>query len=200
MKEIGIVGILILIIVLACSIFAARVGSSVGKGIEINARENAANKAQARQERMAWHRINVIEAERVLPYRIAAKQNALYWLSWFAIAAGATVIMAVAGGVGWWAVGFSRARVEVARREAYVIRIDPVTRQFPLLTYELNGVPRIYNPNTGSVIMLDAGRDETPMLVTGSAATQLAGAIAEKAAQARDGASVAAINPPLVID
>jgi hypothetical protein len=200
MKQIGITGALVLLIALSCSIFSVRIGSSVGRSIETAAHQRAADRSQARQERDQWHRLAMEEARQTASYRIAAKRATWYWLSIFGIGSGATIMVTGVLSVAWWMIGRSRAAVERSRREARLIPVDPETRQFPLFVYELAGAPRIYNPNTGSVVTLEAGRDEIPMLITGSSATQLAGAIAQQAAKAQDAGSVAMISPPLVVE
>jgi len=87
-------------------------------------------------------------------------------------------------------------RVEVASN---LIRLDPVTRQFPLLIQHIHGTKyALHNPNLGSVVMLDTSKDADRQLIATSGATQIAGVMSQEARQSNDPAGMAIINPPIV--
>lgn len=202
----------LLLVVMAMGISAAwRLSDGLAESWRISAVSDAADAAQYREIRATaaaqkyriqqdQHNLEMAEKQATEPYRIAAIQNAWYWISWFAIFAGSVSILALAISGSWWMIGTSRARVIQAKVNAQTIQLDRVTRQYPLLPYEINGTVRIFNPNNGQIVWLSDKQEPIPQMITASAATQLAGAIAEKAAQAKNGEAIASIIPPLVIE
>lgn len=90
--------------------------------------------------------------------------------------------------------GIGMAIVRRADVAANLIRLDKITRQFPLFIQQ----HAVHNPNTGSVTMLDAGREADRQLIATSGATQIAGVIAQEARQSNDPTGVAMVQPPIV--
>ena len=180
-----------------------------GYAIEEQARQEAADREQARRHREEEHQLRMAEREATLDDRIAAGERLLLWVSVATGAAAVVIILATAGGLSYAVIGASRAAVRAAEMRAHLIPLNPGTRQFPLLAYEVRGVWRVYNANTGQLVRFDKTLGPHPQLVTASGAVQLAGAIAQEAAKAAGkaartdpggaAAGVAAVNPPLVI-
>jgi hypothetical protein len=95
--------------------------------------------------------------------------------------------------------GVGAALVRRADVSANLIKLDRVTRQFPLLVQHVHGSKfAIHNANTGSVTMLDTANAADRQLITTAGLTQLAGVIAQEAAKSQDPAGVSVIRPPVV--
>jgi hypothetical protein len=95
--------------------------------------------------------------------------------------------------------GVGAALVRRADVSANLIKLDRVTRQFPLFVQHVHGDKyALHNPNTGSVIMLDVANEADRQLITTAGLTQLAGVIAQEAAKSQDPAGVSVMRPPVV--
>lgn len=122
-----------------------------------------------------WHELKYDEAQALSPDRIGAKW-AILWTG-----TGSVILLLLAGtGAGaYYLIGFSKAKVRAAHLKAALIPLARDTRQYPLFAYEVRGVMRVYNANTGQLLKLDEGQEPHAQLVAGSGKTQLAGVIAE---------------------
>lgn len=192
---------LIALIALAFALaFAYRAGDGFADVMRSNARNTEANQAQEREFRQAEHKQQMNEWHQTEAARVAAWQLVWSGLSIAVVIGGGFVVLAssLAGGI--LVIGRSIAQVKADNLAAPHIPLDPITRQYPLLPYKHNDKLLVFNPNNGQLLDLDGTHEPVPMMIAGSSATQLAGAIAEKAAVAKDGASVASIRPPLLVD
>jgi hypothetical protein len=96
-------------------------------------------------------------------------------------------------------VGKSLAGTVRAVVQAGTVRLDPETRQFPMMmVYTGRGKFSLANPNNGQVLLLDSRSEADRLMIQGSSAVQLAGAVAVEARKSDDPASVAIIRPVLV--
>lgn len=174
--------------------------------IKSEADQTAINNEQVRQQSDDVHNIEIQQLQLDQAHREATAKN---WnaamnsiIKWFG------VFGSVAVGIGLIAVAvsFSRASyglgVAVARAayvRANLIPLDRVTRQFPLLLQHVHGNRyALHNPNVGSVLMLDSGKDPDRQLIATSGATQIAGVLAQEASRSSDPAGVSMINPPVI--
>ena len=81
------------------------------------------------------------------------------------------------------------------------IRLDPVTRQYPLLITKIkDGQYTLSNPNTDSVTMLYERNPADMMMIQAMGATQHAGALAHEARMSHRPGEVAAITGPQIIE
>lgn len=135
-----------------------------------------ANRIQAETQRADdLHRLNMERKEALQPVRIEAG----FWLIWAATITTIALLAAFAVAGSWWLIGESRARVKAAVFRATLIPLDPATRQFPLLPYEVQGVLQVYDPNTRTLHRLDRPAEPHPQLADGAISIRLAGAAAE---------------------
>lgn len=176
--------------------FAYRAGDGLADAVRSDADSRTAGEALERDIRQAEHAQQMAEWRQTEATRVAAWRRFWTALSW------AASLLVLAGSLagGLLAVGWSRARVLRATAEAHHVRLDPETRQFPLLSREQGGRLLVVNPNNGQVLALDGERQPVPMMIAGSSATQLAGAIAKQAAKSNDPAGVAMVSPPVLVD
>jgi hypothetical protein len=185
MEKVVVILVVLAIILVPLGIAANHIGQGIEYATWSRAHQRALDQAQAREYRA--QRNDVVLA--ALPVMV--------WALAFGLAClGAGLAISAS----YTAMGVGAATVRRARLRASLIPLDPRTRQYPLLTYEVNGVPRVYNPNTGTLVKMDSERNPVPQMITASGAVQLAGAVAYEAAQARDAAGVAMVNPPLVVE
>jgi len=95
--------------------------------------------------------------------------------------------------------GIGTALIRRADVAANLIKLDKITRQFPLFIQHVHGDKYVlHNPNVGSVVMLDTNKEPDRQLIATAGATQIAGVIAQEARQSTDPAGVAIIQPPIV--
>ncbi len=98
------------------------------------------------------HRLQMERENALTPVKVEAQANVIWAGQWVIIG----VSVALAGTLGYWVFGIARADVRRRQFKATLIPVDPVTRLLPLLPYAgSNGILRIYDPNTGSVLRLD---------------------------------------------
>jgi len=174
--------------------FAWRAGDGLADAVRIEAQSQAANEAQERDIRQAEHEQQMAEWRQTEATRVAAWRRFWTALSWSA----SLLVLALSLAGGLLAVGWSRAQVIRVTVQARRISLDPATRQYPLLPYERSGRLWVFNPNNGQCLPADSQHDAVPMMIAGSSATQLAGAIAQEAAKANDSAGVSMVNPPML--
>lgn len=191
----GVLSLLIVIVVVA--VYA--VSGSVARSIDRQSATEAQRQAQLLRQQQERYSLEMAQERALAPIRLQTWQNFYASLATVGVVSFAVLMVAITGSGIFAGVGASRAFVRYANTQAILIKLDPVTRQYPLVPYTLGGIPRLYNPNTGSVVLLDAPRTEVSQLITGMAAVQVAGVIAREARQSNDPAGMATITPPLII-
>ena len=169
----------IILLFIPVLLFCAIAGSRIGAGIEyekrIRANEYAAWQQQHREQQANLNSLRLRQEEATLPYKIEAEQNAIFWLGRVAIVTSFIVIALIGMMIVMTGIGTSRAIVRRANVWASQVTLDSTTRQYPLLTYELAGVVRIANPNTGQVLRLDRESQPVAQLMLNTGTVQLAG-------------------------
>lgn len=81
------------------------------------------------------------------------------------------------------------------------IRLDPVTRQFPLLITQVgDGKYSLSNSNTGSVTMLYERNEADRLLIAAMSATQHAGALGHEARLSHKPEAIAQIQAPQILE
>jgi ABC-type multidrug transport system fused ATPase/permease subunit len=81
------------------------------------------------------------------------------------------------------------------------IRLDPVTRQFPLLITKIkDGAYSLSNPNTDSITMLYERNPADMMMIQAMSATQHDGALAYQARMSHKPGEISAIESPQIIE
>jgi membrane protein required for beta-lactamase induction len=164
----------------------------------VRADQDAADRTQERQIEADLHAIAMADAQAAEAERQAAQQVVwrnlgyslvmLLWLSSIGLAAG----------IAYASVGTGRAVAHKAMIQANLIRLDPTTRQFPLLLqYTGKGKVSLTNPNTGQVLLLDTRSQAHRQMIQGSAAVQLAGVLAREASRSDNPEGVAMVTPVL---
>lgn len=108
------------------------------------------------------------------------------------------VILALGFSISRASYAIANATAEAAHVKANLIHLDRVTRQYPLLRHVHGDRYALTNPNTGSVYMLDAGREEHRQMISAMGVTQLAGVIGQEARQSSDPAGLAMMSPPII--
>jgi hypothetical protein len=167
--------------------------------IRLQAEQDAADRAQIRQQAADTKALEMAEKQAILPEAIQAKNTIIHYSGIFGAFAISTVLMALAAGASWTVIGTGQALVRAAQVKANLIPMDPTTRIFPLLIqYTGKGRFTMTNPNTGSIACLDTRRAEDRQMISTSGAIQLAGAIAREARKSKDPAAVAIIQPPVI--
>lgn len=95
--------------------------------------------------------------------------------------------------------GLSKAVVSAADVRAHLIRLDPVTRQYPVyLQYLGQGKFSAVNLNVNAVLMLDTRNEPDRQMIAAMGATQYAGALAHEARQAQDPTGVTMLQTPII--
>lgn len=173
--------------------------------IRSTADEQAANEAQARKQSEDLHNMELqrLAEEQARRDETHAKKVAALNAIWstFKIAGSISLVLllfAVTASISRATYGLANASVIAAEFHANLIALDPATRQFPLLRQVHGNHYALHNPNTGSVLMLNAAREEDRQLITAMGATQLAGAIAYEARQSSDPAGMVMMSPPMI--
>lgn len=165
--------------------------------IHIEAASKAANEALNRTIISDQHEAEMLEQRATRDNRIAA-WNAL-WKTFkiYGSISLAVSLLAFAFAVARTSIGVSGAIVTAAQVKANLIPLDRHTRQFPLLRHVHGTRYALHNPNTGSVVMLDAARNEDRQLIAAAGAVQLYGAVAEVAAKS-DNEAIPMMSLPII--
>jgi hypothetical protein len=162
------------------------------------AQQNALDRSQQRQIAADLHQSKMSDLAAATTARQTAQQLLWQNLGYSLIALIWVSSLGIAVGVAYTSIAASRAIARRAELQANLVRLDPVTRQYPLLLqYVGKGSYTLANPNTGSVMYLDTRQPEHRQLIQASGAVQLAGVIAREAAHSRDPRGLASIMPIL---
>jgi len=138
--------------------------------------------AQVRTQEGRAFELVLAEQEVTASGRVVARLRFLDWVSRAGAVAACVVVLAVAVGVSWGAVGIGRAVATGAALRAGCVPLDKTTRQYPLVvSYIGRGRYSLANPNTGGVLMLDTRRAEDRDLIIASHAVELAGVLSQGA-------------------
>lgn len=176
--------------------------------IREQAQQDALNQEQQRQQSSELHDLEMQQLAVEQGHREATKQawrnglNMLITISFFFATAGVCyVIFSLSRSISTASDGIAKAMVRAAEVKANLIRLDPVTRQYPLLAqYIGNGRFSLANPNTDSVLLLDSRNEPDRLMIQAAGAVQYAGALAREARQADDPAGVSIIKAPIVLE
>lgn len=198
--NLGTIGAFVLLLIIIAIVVAIyTISGSVGRSIDRQSAIEVQRQAALLRQQQEQHDLEMAQARALAPIQLQVWHNFYTSLATVGVVSFTVLMVAVVGCGIFAGVGASRSFVRYTNTQATLIKLNPVTRQYPLIPYTLAGVPRLYNPNTGSVVLLDAPRAEMPQLVTGMAAVQIAGIIAREARQSNDPAGMAMINPPLIV-
>lgn len=95
--------------------------------------------------------------------------------------------------------GISDAVTIAALNRANLIHLNPTTRQFPLLIKQVSTYRfAVYNPNDGSVALLDERNPADRQKIAAAGLTQVSGVLASEARQSSDPAGMSMIRPPVL--
>lgn len=95
--------------------------------------------------------------------------------------------------------GISDAVTIAALNRANLIHLNPTTRQFPLLIKQVSTYRfAVYNPNDGSVALLDERNQADRQKIAAAGLTQVSGVLASEARQSSDPAGMSMIRPPVL--
>ncbi len=174
--------------------------------ITTNAQQEALNSEQARQHNEQLNAIQLQELqlkqqqlEATSQQRIAAWKRLLKWGS-KALTAGVMVfVITLALSLSYGSLGIAKAKVRAAEVQANLIRLDPVTRQFPaLLQYVGKGKFTLTNMNVNATLALDTRNEADRQMIATAGATQIAGVMTQEAAKSADPAGVAIVRPTVI--
>lgn len=103
----------------------------------------------------------------------------------FATFAAVMTLIAVAGSLAMAVRDYSRGSVQAAVTaldvKAHLIKLDPITRQYPLLLQSIgDGKFSLANPNTDSVLLFDTHKSADRLMVLAMARTQAHGSLARE--------------------
>jgi hypothetical protein len=114
----------------------------------------------------------------------------------------AIVAIASSGiGISFLTIGAGIATAQRNLSQPIQIRLDPVTRQFPLLITKIkDGAYSLSNPNTDSITMLYERNPADMMMIQAMSATQHDGALAYQARMSHKPGEIAAIESPQIIE
>jgi len=144
----------------------------------MEAEQLAANQEQVRKQDAEEHEIKTNFVKTAAPFINAAIKSALIAVMF------AAFVTISSFGVGMSVItisaGFSTARRNYAK--PIQIRLDPVTRQYPLLMNKVSeGKFSLTNPNTGSVTLLYERNPNDKLLIQAMSAVQYIGAMGHEA-------------------
>ena len=119
------------------------------------------------------------------------------WNRFITVASVAACVLVIGLAVGafWAAIGSGRALAKAAEIKAYLIPLPETTRQFPLvMSYLGGGRFSLANPNTSGVMLLDSRQPGDRMMIAAAGAVQLAGSVAREARRSREPEGVSIIT------
>lgn len=172
------------------------------EAIRLRAESQAAAEQQALQIAQDLHEQQMEETKATEAERIAAQRRLIFSVSVTGAVALAVMIGASAYAYFRAAMSLQQAFAIYATRRAEVmanvIPLDKETGTFPLLMHRIgNGRYTLTNPNVGSVMLLDLRKAEDRQMIATAHNIQFAGVVARHA-RAKDAASLALINPPVI--
>ncbi len=144
----------------------------------MDAETRAENAEQVREQEAQEHDIYINHWKTAAPFINAAIRSALIALMFTAF------VVISSSGIGLSVItigaGFATARRNYAK--PIQVRLDPVTRQYPLLMNKVSeGRYSLTNPNTGSVTMLYERNPNDKLLIQSMSAVQYIGAMGHEA-------------------
>jgi hypothetical protein len=194
--------VLIVVLCLACMLTACAADprkEAEAYATRTQADQSAANQAQLREQSAELHALNMQHQEAVAMEWEAGLNKVIH--------AGALVgqyvfvLVLIAAGYGFSiaVVGTGKAWARFVEVRANLIRLDPVTRQYPaVLTYVSKGRYSLANLNNDSVLMLDTRNEPDRQMILGMSNTQYAGALARESRMSLQPGEVAGILAPFV--
>jgi len=195
--------ILLLIFVSACAPDPRREAEAYATRIEAD--QNALNNEQNRQHAEQLHQFELqrraMDQENqkaIQPQWQLALNRAIWGGSITLIIVVCFSVVSVARTTNKTIEGIGRAIVQRAELSASLIKLDPVTRQFPLVMRIHSDRWAAFNANTEFVRMLDENNPSDRQMIATAGATQIAGVIAQEARRSNDPAGVAIIQPTVV--
>ena len=149
-------------------------------------------------------RVAIQQQQEAHDYKMQRYQEVSMWISKFAmvsmISAMFTVFVAlVSFGIGssFFFIGGGIARAKLELTKPYLVKLDPVTRQYPLLISKVaDGKYSLSNPNTNSTTMLYDRNPADMLMIQAMSATQHDGALAYQARLSHKPGEVASIESP----
>lgn len=177
-----------------------------GYATRVQADQSAANQVQLREQSADFHTLEVEQREIELQHQEAVAKEWRAGLNKI-IHAGAMVgqfviaLVVISAGVGlsWTLIGAGRAAAHFAEVRANLIRLDPVTRQYPMyLCYLGKGRYTLTNINANTTLCLDTRNEPDRQMVLGMSNIQYAGALARESRLSLRPGEVAGILAPFV--
>jgi hypothetical protein len=167
--------------------------------------QDALNQQQNRAHAEELHRIQMQDQALQQQHREATAaqwraglKTMIRWGFIFATIALCASFLALGFSFSYGAVRIAQATARLADLRSNLVQLGP-RGQFPLIIQHVRGDRyAAHNPNTGSVLMLDASIEADRQLIATAGATQIAGVIAQEASKSTDPAGVAIIQPPIV--
>jgi len=193
-------GLLALVALSACAQDPRKVAEAYR--IETEANSQSANEQLVREQQDELHRMEMERLATEQRRREATEANRIAALNamWTSVKITGSIaigilLLALSVSVSRASWGVAEATAMGAMLKSNLIPLDRVTRQFPLLRHVHGTRFALSNPNTGSVVMLDAARNEDRQLIAAMGVTQLAGVVAQEARQSSDPAGLAMMQP-----
>jgi hypothetical protein len=202
--RVSLLAMLVLIVISACAPDPRKEAQAYATRSEAD--QSALTQEQQRQQSQDLHAIDMQQKQLEQQHREATAQrweaamnSIIKWFGWAGSVAVFMAVIAMAITFSRTSLGVGEAMVRAANVRANLIQLNPTTRQFPLLIQHVHGNKyALHNPNLGSVVMLDAGKDADRQLIATAGATQIAGVLATEARRSSDPAGVAMVNVPIV--
>lgn|SRR4030067_2726556 len=195
--------IFIIIVMSACTPDPRKEAQALA--IRLEAEQKAANEIQNRQRAEDLHQFQLQslamdqENSRAIQQQWQLALNRAIWIGSLTIILSVCfAIISVTRTTNKTIAGIGMAMVRRAELSASLVKLDPITRQFPLVIPIHNGRWAAFNANTEFVRLLDENNPSDRQMIATSGATQIAGVIAQEARQSADPAGVAIIQPPIV--
>ena len=167
--------------------------------VEIQAQQDAADQEQARLHEQEWHELEMAKERSLAEQKYKAMNSVIKWAGVFGSITLSISILALGIGFGIGAIGTGRAVARGAMVRSNLIRLDPVTRQFPLIIHQVGRyIVSLTNMNDGSTLLLDRRNEADRQKISAMGLTQVAGVIASEASKSTDPGGVAAVCPPVI--
>jgi hypothetical protein len=169
-----------------------------GYAIQQHADDQAAANAQRLKQEQEIHDYKMENLEAA---QVAVQEQLIQiakWIGWAGRISALMSILALGIGLSVFLVGSGRAGARAAIIRAHLIPLDARTRQYPLYLYNVHNTRyALVNPNTNSVVMLDAKNPVDRQMIASVGAVQLTGLLADNASKftARDPSAVSIIQP-----
>ena len=162
-------GIFTLCLLITLSVGIYVISGDVGGAINSRSRTKSnAARQKLQQQQAEWKLDNEVDVA-TLGERIALKEAVIVTFQ-FVTPIALVILIGITLKLyhGWTDVELKRANFQ-----ATLIKLDPVTRTYPIVAFEAGGRLRLHDPNNKTTIAVDMDRDAIPMLVQASTAIQL---------------------------